>query len=222
MSVAKKLMNLAETKFGRLQPIELDRVQVYPSGGRVRFWRCLCDCGQETVVAHGRLRDGGVMSCGCLRREMVAAKNTRHGKSKCPEYEVWSSMKKRCQNPAFRSFHNYGGRGVAVCEEWASSFERFLEDMGPRPDENHTLERIDNDGNYEPGNCRWATRREQMNNIRKNVVLVVDGEAATLAEWCRRNGIAHSSVLKRLANGWDVKRAVTTPPRHWPSKKDGL
>ena len=216
--MTKPLMNLAEHKFGRLQPIELDHIRANPSGNRIRYWRCICDCGTEVVVPHGSLRNGETKSCGCLRRELVAQKNAKHGRSGLPEYQVWQDMKRRCLNPKSKSFSIYGGRGISVCERWQTSFEHFHADMGARPFATATIERVDNNGNYEPGNCRWATRREQMNNVRKNVILTVDGESATLAEWARRTGMNHASILGRLAKGWDTKRALTTPPREWPSR----
>lgn len=207
------LMDLSTMRFGRLQPLALEHIRTTPSGSRKRFWRCRCDCGTDVVVWAGNLRTGKANSCGCLRRELVAAKNRSHGMSQTPEYKTWGGIKKRCFNSSYKSYADYGGRGITMCDRWLNSFENFLEDMGTKPSPDHSIERIDNDGHYEPSNCRWATRRDQAHNNRRNVHLTVDGITKPLSEWCREYAISHSSVLERLAKGWDTKRAVTHPPR---------
>lgn len=218
MTRLRKFFAGAGSKYGRLTVIELDRTQICPNGRRQTFWRCACDCGQTAIVKQASLMCGETASCGCIRSEKAGARNLTHGMSRLSEYEIWSSMKKRCLNTACRAYKNYGGRGITVCERWVNSFENFYADMGPRLSLVHTLEREDNDGPYSPENCRWATRHEQMNNTRINVILTVDGETASLAEWCRKVGLNHATILARLAKGWDTKRAVMTPPRTWPSR----
>lgn len=128
----------------------------------IRHLLCRCVCGAERDVGIGGLRTGTSTSCGCQN----FARHRKHGLIACPEYTIWRQLKQRCSNPKDRAFKNYGGRGIHVCAKWRTSFTAFLADVGPRPDPKLTLDRINNDGNYEPGNVRWATRSQQMLNTR--------------------------------------------------------
>lgn len=155
-----KARDLAGQRFGRLVAIRLGE-HIYVSGHKRRMWECLCDCGNTVTVISLNLMSGASKSCGCLRIDRI----TNHGKTSSPEYKSWSSMIQRCTNPANARYEGYGARGIKICDQWMS-FENFYADMGDRPSINHSLDRINNDGNYDPGNCRWATRSEQQRNKR--------------------------------------------------------
>lgn len=156
------VVDLTGMQFGRITVV----CRADNSKSRKVRWLCKCSCGVEKIIRAGSLCRGKSASCGCLRRELVVARLTRHGNSHVPEYSVWRAMLERCNNTNHVGYKNYGGRGISVCLRWQENFQFFLDDMGPRPSSELTLERNNNDGDYEPGNCRWATRSEQVLNSR--------------------------------------------------------
>lgn len=141
--------------------------------------------------------------------------NYKHGESRhgavTPEYRAWQHMLARCYNRADRDYKNYGGRGIRVCSRWRRSFTLFLKDVGPRPSDRHSLDRIKNDTGYEPKNCRWATRHVQVRNTRRNHYLTADGQTRVLEDWAAILGVHPAAILGRLRRGWSVKQAVLVP-----------
>lgn len=155
-----EVIDITGHRFGRLVAISY----VNP-----KRWLCRCDCGTETIIPGDNLRRAITKSCGCLRTEVTRSRSYKHGHNirghRSSSYRSWANMIERCTNPHDTDWKNYGGRGIAVCDRWRHSFEAFLEDMGEKPP-GHSIDRINNDGNYEPGNCRWATASEQQHNKR--------------------------------------------------------
>lgn len=170
-------------------------------------WHCRCDCGTTRVVRGRDLASGHSRSCGCLCREIT----TTHGMTGSPEYKSWTGIIKRCTNPNYPNYNYYGGRGITLCKRWRDSFEAFLSDVGPRPSPNHSIDRIDNDGNYEKSNCRWATRIEQQRNSRQNHLITFQGKTRCVAEWAELYGINCTTLRMRLNRGWSIERAFTEP-----------
>jgi len=173
-------------------------------------WVCLCDCGRTTTVDGFDLRSGHTKSCGCLIGKSASQRFKKHGRSRTPEYECWLQMKRRCLEPHRDDYPNYGGRGITVCDRWMVEFDNFYTDMGPRPSRHHSIERCDNDADYSPENCRWATNDEQANNKRTTRYVEYRGERISLANACRRAGKSHRYfvVYQRLRNGMDLESAL--------------
>lgn len=165
-----QLIDLTGQRFGRLTVLHRG-TGVHP---RFTYWVCQCDCGQRTTPSLASLRQLGTQSCGCLGRERTRARSLTHGATQgrktTPEYHVWAGMKRRCFNPHDAAYKNYGGRGITVCARWQHDFAAFLADMGPRPSMAHSIERQNNNGNYAPDNCVWATAQEQVANRRPQSV----------------------------------------------------
>lgn len=209
MRVRKGTINETGKQYGDWTVIALDHV------GAGAFWRCRCKCGRESVVRGTALRNGHSPRCAdCARHERH--KPARHGHARTgkvsAEYRTWQQMIQRCTNQKTKAYRDYGARGVSVCERWLS-FANFINDMGHKPTPSHTIERNNTNGNYEPGNCRWATRLEQGANTRKNRVITINGETLILAEWLRRIGITHGTFRSRMVRGMSLEAALTTPKK---------
>lgn len=186
--------------------------------GHSTYYRCKCDCGRDHDARADSILTGKTRSCGCLLSESATARATIHGMSYSTEYKIYRSMITRCYYESHKSYHRYGGRGIRVCDRWLGEdgFINFFQDMGFRPSNDYTLERIDNDGNYEPGNVKWGTKDEQISNKSSNRLLTLGGKTQTVAQWCIETGITRSSLIGRLDQlGWSVERALTTPTKKY-------
>ena len=178
---------------------------------------CRCDCGTERMVQKGNLVGGRSRSCGCLQREELTERNNKHGLAprgkKSSEFTAWRSMMQRCINPKNHNYPNYGARGIRVCQRWSENFANFLVDMGDKPSKGHSLERIDNHGNYEPSNCKWALSEEQNRNRRNVKTVVVRGQHMTLKEACEHYGMYYPTIRRRVYKGMTIEDAIFTPVR---------
>ena len=184
-------------------------------------FECRCDCGNIKTIPLGNLKTGASKSCGCLNYEKLKGNthNKKHGMSFSKEYNSWRAMLDRCENKNYREYIEWGGRGVKVCERW-HDFENFYNDMGKRPN-GMTLDRIDNNGNYEPSNCRWATAKVQGNNRRSNTLITYNGETRTLQQWADKVGIKANTIHNRIANlGWEIGEALSRKPSRVSRKYD--
>lgn len=189
-----QVSQISGQKFGRLTAISINSRDRY----RVVLWNVVCDCGIEFVASGGEIRRGGVTECkDCAKKRKIESVST-HKKSGTPEHRAWLSMKRRCENKNSDHYDKYGGRGINVCEEWGNSFESFLRDMGLRPTDQHSLDRVDVNGNYCKENCRWATKEEQANNKRNNRIVEINGKKQTLSMAAREIGITESGLRARL------------------------
>ena len=218
--MGRKVIDIAGSTFGRISVVA--RAGKDQTGSTL--WLCRCSCGAEKNIAGHLLRRGQVKSCGCLRAEKGAAHlaayaasgkhaRLRHGDARAgaeaPEWRAWHSIKKRCDPKAARVSPEDAGRGIKMCRSWRTSYERFLADVGRRPGPQYTLDRKDNNGNYRPGNVRWATRKEQARNRRNSCWIQCGKERKTLAEWAEITGLKNTTIRGRLRAGWPVEKALT-------------
>lgn len=199
-----RIKDLSGQLFGMATVLRFDRIK-----SRRAQWIIRCACGTVKSVDGGNLRIGHTLSCGCLRSEtsIISGKaNKTHGMSQDRTYKCWSGMIQRCRNPNDHGYKDYGGRGIKICQRW-SSFENFYADMGPRPD-GLSIERKNNDGDYEPSNCKWATGLEQHNNTRRSVRIEWAGKVLTLTQWARERSISKSTLWGRIKKGWSISDAL--------------
>jgi hypothetical protein len=215
----KKLVIYQGNTFGKLTA--LYEVQDGKPGQR---WFCQCECGEAAIVSASNLHNGNTKPCGCERIRKIVSFNTKHGQARqgatTSEYRIWMRMIQRCFDASDAGYPSYGGRGITVCDRWRS-FKNFFADMGPRPSSEYSIDRIDNNGNYELGNCRWATRTEQARNTRTNRFLTYQGETLTIAEWAERLGVDYHALFARLKKGWSTEEALSTPFRKMRRARKG-
>ena len=197
--------DITNVRFGRLTALR------YEFGK----WVCQCDCGNSHSATSTSLRFGYTKSCGCLKKEVTIERSTKHGMSHSAEYDVWSGMRNRCQNPNNESFFLYGQRGITVCDRW-SSFENFYADMGPRPTPRHSIDRLNNELGYSPENCEWGIPKSQANNRRSNRFYEYQGKRMTLSQMLEVSGsdIKAGTARARLAKGWSAEDAIGLPVSH--------
>lgn len=202
-----RAVNISGQRFGRL-------VALGPTGrgndGGI-LWHCRCDCGKETITIGAHLRSGHSTSCGCYQVEMTVRRSTSHGMSHTREYDAWCSMNKRCANPNDSSYLDYGGRGITVYSEWQDDFQAFYDHVGPIPFEKATIDRIDNELGYFPGNVKWSTQKEQARNRRNNTMLTYDGKTQSMSAWVEETGISKGAIQTRIKMGWSVEKTLTEP-----------
>lgn len=201
-----KAINMTGNRFGRCVALRA----VGRATSRDITWMFLCDCGREFEASGYELRSGKRCDCPVCAAERTRLASVTHGLTETAEYSTWTDIQSRCNNPNAKFYSNYGGRGIQVCARWLESFENFLADMGPRPAGDYSIERNDNDGNYEPGNCRWATRTEQANNKRNNVKVTIDGVTKNLSAWCCEYGVQVATASLRYKNGLRGKALFET------------
>lgn len=215
VSINRAAINTGD-RFGRLTITQEIEDGVHPSGQRYRKVECVCECGHIFGYSLHSLRKGNTQSCGCLKQSVDHARFLTHGHSKTESkaYKSWRAMNARCCRPSHKNYERYGGRGIKICDRWAdkNGFTNFLFDMG-EPPEKFSLDRIDNDGNYEPANCRWASQLTQARNSSKVKKLTFRGVSRCLSEWAEITGISSSTIWQRIySRGWSIEETLTTPP----------
>lgn len=201
--------------YGRLTVLERAPDHIQPSGFHKPVWKCQCSCTNHTIllVTSNRLLDKKcpTRSCGCLQKERVSEANITHGEYRSRLYQIHTAMKQRCLNPNNKYYYNYGGRGIKIYDEWLK-YENFRDwAIKNGYEDGLSIDRIDNNKNYEPSNCRWATVMEQSNNKRNNVYLTYNGETHTESEWSRILDISREMIRGRIRRGWSVEETLTIP-----------
>lgn len=209
----KNRIDLIGRKFGRLTVLKFHSV----NENYATFWLCRCSCGTEKPIRRSNLTNGSAKSCGCLNAELVkerATKSSLGGRVKDERiYNIWQSMRQRCYYRKSTEFHRYGARGISVCAEWSeyASFKKWALKNGYK--DSLSIDRIDNDGDYRPENCKWSTPTEQANNRRNSLLIEFSGKNQTLAQWSKETKIHYSCLYGRMISGWDVEKMLTTPSR---------
>lgn len=178
---------------------------------KINVVNCQCSCGNLWTGNLANLKRGTTKSCGCYNIENAKKRFTTHGLSLTTEYLTWKAMKRRCLNPADNCYKDYGGRGITICDRWLNSFENFFEDMGVKPSKSHSIERKNNNLGYFKENCRWATKKEQMNNTRHNKLITYKGKTQNMKQWCKELNLNYRTVKGRLNSlKWSIDRCFET------------
>lgn len=205
-----KYKDISGQQFGRLTA--LYKLHNHPKKGNA-YWLCVCECGNFAEVSVPNLCSGCTKSCGCLRNELIyenmISKNITHHKTNIKLYSVWGNIKDRCYNKHCHNYQYYGGRGIKICDEWLNDFMTFYNwSMANGYKEGLTIDRIDNNGNYEPTNCRWVTTKQQNRNTRRNKYFTINGETHCLSEWCEIYNLNYRKISSRLRRNWSIEEAL--------------
>lgn len=206
-----KFQDLTGEVFWKLKVVSRAEDYVKPNGHKIIQWNCICECGNKTIVRAEFLKNGHTKSCGCNK---ICSHAKTHGKANTRLYKIWIGIKERCYNPKRINYHLYGGRGIKVCEEWLN-FETFYRWAINNGYSNKlTIDRIDNNLDYMPSNCRWATNVQQANNRRSNRIVKHNGEFHTLQEWSKITGVSSNTIRMRIDEyGWDTEKSLFYPPK---------
>lgn len=201
--------NLMGRTFGKLTVYEVAQ----PRNGKT-MWKCKCSCGNIVIVDASSLKRGLTKSCGCLLKEATSKANIKHAQTNTRLYKIWCGMLSRCNNSNRDHYSRYGGRGIKVCEDWCdfTHFYDWANNNGYKP--NLSIDRIDNNGNYSPENCRWVTQKEQMRNTSQNRMLLYDGVLMTESEWAEKYNISKFTLSSRLRRGWSISDSISKPVKH--------
>lgn len=198
-------------KFSRLTVVSQAYKHFSPSGRSENKVDVVCDCGKKKSVYVSHLVKGNTRSCGCFRSELTSERNERHKDYGSPEYVTWCAIKQRCLNPKNRKYPKYGGSGISICDKWKESYDAFLCDVGRKPKDCSSLDRIDNSRNYEPGNVRWADSKTQVRNREVTQFVLVEGKFISVAELSEQSVVEYYNFHKRLRLGWSLQDALTIP-----------
>lgn len=201
-----KREDIAGQKFNYLTAIKFVE---YNKQSHNCMWLFKCDCGKDVILSKSNVKTGHTKSCGCYNQKVASERLTTHNKTNTKVYRTWSNMKRRCYDKNNKAYIRYGNKGITVCDRWLKSFENFYEDMGEPPTTKHTIDRIDNNGNYEPSNCRWATQKQQNRNYSRNIDITINNKTHCLMEWCEIYNRPYDLVRQRIKKlGWNPIHAL--------------